>query len=144
MVKTYNFVSILISFFCFIILVVTQPSIESLINISNIKIWLSVGIGILIMYFFLLNPSGYGSITTLFITGYMIVHFQWGLMITLSEDAALLFLGFRSYEDYFPFAIWLSSLGAVCFVFGFSLINVRPINNQIKIPNLEITTVIYF
>jgi oligosaccharide repeat unit polymerase len=140
MLRLNNILIMFACLLCFSFLMVTEPSVQSALDPGKKIIWMCIGIVLPLVYLALVHRSGWVSITVLFITGFIIVHFQWALMLTYIDYAEILLVDYSKYEVYFPYALWLSSLASVCLVLGLTLVTMDYSKPHREFSNFELSS----
>lgn len=126
-----------------IIVWAVKPEMSASLNIEYIKFLCIVTFISLIFHFVSNFERNYFRIDVIFIIGFMIVHFQWAIMLSFSSITPL-YLTFNIVDhNVINFGVWLSSLGLISWLFGYNITNPKTAEftiSTIKFP----TRVIYF
>ena len=113
-------------FYIFIILVsvIFQPVITSSISYSYISIQLFM-VFLTLLFFFKTNNNDKNlfRVDTLFILGFVIVHFQWPLMIITQQILPIRFDNLNTNIYYMNYGTWISQLGLTFWMLGYSFFN---------------------
>lgn len=92
--------------------------------------WFSVLCAVNLLFHFLLNRgNNYFRIDVLFLLGFVLVHFQWPVMIAVSGIEPEQFRQFDLYTDYILYGTWLSLIGLNFWIWGYNIISTK-VNEQ--------------
>lgn len=109
-----------ITLFFIVALVVLKPDLTS-VNDYNLVNVILIMVMVLVMLHLYINGNGnLFRIDVIFILGFVIVHFQWPMMLSVSgiepKNFSQLFTNFR----YMNYGVWLSFVGLLFWVIGFN------------------------
>lgn len=108
-------------FFIFLLsIILLEPSFRGIINYNILSIYMILFLVILSIYFLFDKSTNYFRIDILFILGFSIVHFQWPIMMAFSEIEPIRFSKLYSNSIYINYGTWLSLLGLISWLIGFS------------------------
>lgn len=77
----------------------------------------------LFIHFKLRRSNNWFSLDIVFLLGFLIVHYQWPIMIKLSNIEPDVFQRSTSYLSYIAYGTWISTLGLVSWILGFHVLN---------------------
>jgi oligosaccharide repeat unit polymerase len=114
-----------ITFFYIIMLAVLflyKPLFKSTIDISNLIIYISCFFGAVFIHLISQKDKNWFRMDIIFLLGFGVVHFQWAIMIALSEIRPQYLLhNIRILDSsYINFGTWLSTVGALSWFIGYS------------------------
>ena len=110
----------------FIALFLSEPDYQSSINAKQLLLYSSLFLlSIAIHFFSLRKEKNWFRLDVLFILGFGIVHFQWPIMVAFSEIYPERMLRAWSDSAYMNYGTWLSTLGAIAWLYGYSLISLK-------------------
>lgn len=113
------FIYVLLSF-CMIIL---KPNVEQEFNENLVISYLIIMLLSLLVHYIAIRTQNFFTIATLFLLGFVIVHFQWALMLSVSNIEPFLLQITPSYYSYINFSTWLSCIGLISWQIGYAIIN---------------------
>lgn len=102
-----------------------MPNFSSYIDFDSIFLSCIFGFLAIIAHFVMNHNRGYFRIDTLFILGFVIVHFQWPAMLALSGVEPQRMTELSSNFMYMNYGTWLSSLGICFWLFAYNLFDRR-------------------
>ena len=140
----FIYLSILIILFLF------MPEVKSEINIQNITTNILIFFTTLVFHFFIQKDENWFRLDVLFLLGFGIVHFQWAIMLALSnmslENLNFIKYGFISLK-YMNYGTWLATIGIVSWFLGYESLakkNKKIVLYKIKYKKLLWTSIILF
>lgn len=125
---TYNKIEIIkrftflfISFLAFIIILNYQPQRVSSHDYDFIKMTILVILFVVVMHILLNSDRNYFRIDIIFILGFLIVHFQWPVMLAVSGIEPRGFSELFTNQSYMNYGVWLSAIGILSWIIGYNL-----------------------
>jgi len=115
----------------FVALFLFKPSFES--TIDNSKLIIYVSFFFIASFIHLISQKGenWFRLDVLFLLGFAIVHFQWAIMIAFSNIEPDRFTFVLADSHYMNYGVWLSSIGIVSWLFGYSFFKTNAMNTEI-------------
>lgn len=88
----------------------------------TIRLYMILALLSILSHFLMNRQRNYFRIDLLFLFGFVIVHFQWPLMIVVSGVELEQFYRYNFYADYITYGTWLSLMGLHFWILGYSFI----------------------
>jgi oligosaccharide repeat unit polymerase len=113
---TYVYIMMVATLFLF------KPLFKSTIDNSSLILYISYFFAAVFIHFISQKDKNWFRLDVIFLLGFGIVHFQWAVMISLSEITPKYMLyNFRLLDsDYINYGTWLSTVGILSWLLGYS------------------------
>jgi oligosaccharide repeat unit polymerase len=133
-----------------VILFIFMPDFKSEISTENLSLSLSFFFTTAFIHFLTQKDKNWFRMDVLFLLGFVIVHFQWAIMLAFS-NIDLGYLNFIKYGSvdlkYINYGTWLSTVGIIAWFLGHAWIPIKKKNNvlyKIKYKKLLWVSVVLF
>ena len=147
--KIYN-----IFFFLLLVgLYFLKPDFKSSLDSGKLLLFSSIFLGVVFFHFYKYSKiyKNWFRLDIFFLLGFGIVHFQWPIMYSISGISPEFIARVWVDEMYVNYGTWLSTIGVVSWVLGFSIMKTSKIKNDItwffnykKLLNLTISLFVLF
>ena len=120
--KNRNAGVILFFIISILILFLFEPPLKSTMDKEFLQVYLYVFIGSLVVYLIYENQKNWFRLDILFLFGFAIVHFQWPMMLSISDIEPIRFEKLQSNYVYINYGTWLSTIGILFWFLGVVLL----------------------
>ncbi len=105
----------------FTILFLFKPSFEGSIDNTSLRLYVIIFFVATLVYLLSQKNKNWFRLDILFLLGFSIVHFQWAIMMSMSDQIPLVILmGFID-SSHVNYATWLSVVGILAWFIGYSI-----------------------
>lgn len=111
--------------FLFISIFLFKPKIRGAVDTSSLSIFLLFFIIAFFTHVISQRKRNWFRLDIIFLLGFIIVHFQWAIMITISNIYPAYIKNGIVSSDYINYGTWLSVIGIIAWFIGYRLINYK-------------------
>ncbi len=126
--KIYNIIFFLLLFGLFFL----KPDFKSSLDSGKLMLFSLIFLSAVFLHFYKYSKiyKNWFRLDVFFLLGFGIVHFQWPIMYSLSGISPEFITRVWVDEIYVNYGAWLSTIGVVCWIIGFSVMKTAKMKND--------------
>ena len=122
-----------------------KPEIPSDINNPLLYVYMIIVVLATVVHFIRYSSKNFFTITNLFLLGFIVVHFQWPIMLSFSDIEPPVFQLSRGSYIYINYGTWLSCMGLIAWFLGYAIANKKLDDSRVyKIINYKVLLYLLF